>query len=67
MIGRIKWFNTVKGYGFIISEENNKDVFLHISQLEKIGFRSLKDGQRVSFEIYDDKGRTAAGDIKILD
>ncbi len=64
--GTVKWFNTKKGYGFIQPEGSDKDVFIHISQLEKIGLRRLQDGQKVNYELYDDKGRTAAGNIKIL-
>ncbi|MBP3346001.1 MAG: cold shock domain-containing protein [Alphaproteobacteria bacterium] len=66
MVGRIKWFDVAKGYGFIIHEETKQEFFLHISQLEKIGFKYLKEGQKVSFDLYDDKGRVAAGNIKIL-
>ncbi len=64
--GTVKWFNTKKGYGFIQPDASEKDVFIHITQLEKIGLRRLADGQRVSYEIYDDKGRNAAGNIIVL-
>lgn len=67
LAGTIKWFNSKKGYGFIQPDTGEKDVFLHITQLEKIGLRRLKDGQRVSYETYDDKGRTAAGNITVID
>lgn len=66
MLGTVKWFNMIKGYGFIVPESGEKDIFVHISQLEKNGFRSLQDGQKVSFEVYDDRGRSAAGDIQLL-
>lgn len=65
MCGTVKWFNCKKGYGFI-QVEDSKDVFVHITQLEKIGLRKLNDGQKVGFELYDDRGRTAAGNIKIM-
>lgn len=65
--GTVKWFNTRKGYGFISPEGGSKDVFVHIIQLEKIGLRHLTDGQKVNFETYDDRGRIAAGNLKILD
>lgn len=64
--GNVKWFDTKKGYGFIEPDGDNKDVFVHVTQLEKIGKRRLFDGQRVAFELYDDRGRTAAGNIKVL-
>lgn len=65
--GTVKWFNTRKGYGFISPEGGSKDVFVYITQLEKIGLRHLTDGQKVNFETYDDRGRIAAGNLKILD
>lgn len=66
MQGTVKWFNSVKGYGFIIPESGEKDIFVHISQIEKSGFRQLSDGQKVSFEVYEDRGRNAAGNIQLL-
>lgn len=65
--GTVKWFNIKKGYGFIVPEENStKDVFVHISALEKTGLKQLDEGQVVSYETYDDRGRQAAGNIAIL-
>ncbi len=66
LTGTVKWFNCKKGYGFIEPELDNKDVFVHITQLEKIGLKRLNDGQRVGYELYNDRGRIAAGNIKIL-
>lgn len=51
--GTVKWFNSKKGYGFIQPEGGSKDVFVHITALEKVGLRSLIDGQVVSFDTYD--------------
>ena len=65
-IGTIKWFNTRKGYGFIQPSAGGKDVFVHVTKLEEKGIRRVYEGQRVSYEIYDDRGRTAAGNIVIL-
>ena len=64
--GTVKWFNSRKGYGFIQPEDGGKDVFVHITKLEEKGLRKLYEGQRVSYEIYDDRGRTATGSIEIL-
>ena len=64
--GTVKWFNSRKGYGFIQPENGGKDVFVHITKLEEKGLRKLYEGQRVSYEIYDDRGRTAGGAIEIL-
>lgn len=67
--GTVKWFNNKKGYGFIIPEENqsDKDVFVHISALQKAGLQHLDEGQIVSYDVYDDRGREAAGNIIIED
>jgi CspA family cold shock protein len=64
--GTVKWFNTTKGYGFIQPEDGGKDVFVHISAVEKAGLRGLNDGQRVGFEIKDERGKAAAVDLKAL-
>jgi CspA family cold shock protein len=54
-IGTVKWFNTQKGYGFIQPEDGSKDVFVHISAVERAGLRSLQEGQRVSFDLEKDQ------------
>ena len=64
--GIVKWFNTKKGYGFIQSEAATKDIFVHVTALQQSGIRKLTDGQEVSFDIFDDKGRPAANHISIL-
>lgn len=64
-VGTVKWFNPVKGYGFIAQEGGGKDVFVHISALEKAGLETLKEGQRVTFEIVSERGKTAAADLKV--
>lgn len=66
LIGTVKWFNSKKGYGFIQPETGGKDIFVHITKLEEKGIKKLFDGQKVSYETYDDRGRIAAGDIEIL-
>lgn len=65
--GTVKWFNTKKGYGFICPEiPADKDVFVHVTALEKAGIKRLFDGQNVSYTLYDDRGRQAATDINLL-
>ena len=65
--GTVKWFNTTKGYGFIAPEDGGKDVFVHITALQSSGIKELNDGQKVSFEIAESRGKEAAADIKLVD
>ena len=66
-IGTVKWFNTSKGYGFIQPEDGSADVFVHISAVERAGIGTLRDGQRVSFELERDprRGKTSATNLQI--
>jgi CspA family cold shock protein len=65
--GTVKWFNTTKGYGFIAPEEGGKDVFVHISAVERSGLTGLSDNQKVSYELREGRdGRTMASDLKAL-
>ncbi|MEM7198560.1 MAG: cold-shock protein [Pseudomonadota bacterium] len=64
--GIVKWFNTQKGYGFIAPDDGDKDVFVHISALQAAGIDRLDDGQKVSFELASNKGRTSAANIQLL-
>jgi CspA family cold shock protein len=63
--GIVKWFNEQKGYGFIQPDNGQKDIFVHISAVERAGLRTLKEGQKVSFEVVTDKrtGRASAGNL----
>lgn len=64
--GTVKWFNATKGYGFIQPENGGKDVFVHISAVERAGLTSLTDGQRVEFVEREERGKIAAVDLKPL-
>ena len=63
--GTVKWFNSQKGYGFIAPQAGGKDVFVHISAVEKAGLSGLNDGQVVEFEEVADKGKTSAQNLKV--
>ena len=62
--GKIKWFNPAKGYGFIENGTGGKDVFLHVSALEKAGISTLKEGEEIEFEIGENKEKENAINIK---
>lgn len=61
--GTVKFFNTQKGFGFIQPDDGSKDVFVHISAVEKAGMRTLMEGQKVSYEIITERGKQAAGNL----
>jgi CspA family cold shock protein len=63
--GTVKWFNPTKGFGFIQPEGGNTDVFVHITALEKAGLRTLEEGQKVTYDLVTDKGKTSAGNLKL--
>ena len=63
--GTVKWFNPTKGYGFIQPSGGGKDVFVHISAVERAGLRSLNDGQTVEYEIENNRGRESAANLRV--
>jgi cold shock protein len=63
--GTVKWFNSTKGYGFIQPHGGGKDVFVHISAVEKAGLSTLNEGQSVEFEEVSDRGKTSAQNLKV--
>ena len=64
--GKIKWFNSKKGYGFITDDKTNKDIFLHVSALEESKLRVLKEEQKIKFDIKEEKNKLQAINIKKL-
>ncbi len=64
--GTVKWFNNKKGYGFICPDEGGKDVFVHITAVQKAGMKTLKDNEKISYDLMEEKGKTVAGNLKLL-
>ena len=63
--GTVKWFNPTKGYGFIKPAAGDKDVFVHISAVERAGLRTLNEGQSIEYEVVTNRGRTSAENLKV--
>jgi len=63
-IGTVKWFNPAKGFGFIQPESGDNDVFVHVSAVEQAGMGTLTEGQRVSYDVVTERGKSAAGNLK---
>ena len=66
--GTVKWFNNTKGFGFIQPEDGGKDVFVHISAVERAGMSTLNEGQKISYELVTDRqrGKTSAEKLQVL-
>jgi cold shock protein len=64
-IGTVKWFNSAKGYGFIQPDSGGKDVFVHISAVEKAGLSTLNEGDKVSYEEQENRGKTSAENLRV--
>jgi CspA family cold shock protein len=63
--GKVKWYNSQKGFGFIAPDDGGKDVFVHATALEAAGLRGLNDGQAVSFELREERGKVSAAQLKL--
>lgn len=64
-LGTVKWFNATKGYGFIQPEDGGKDVFVHISAVEKAGYTGLAEGARISYEVVANRGKESAENLRL--
>jgi CspA family cold shock protein len=64
--GKVKWFNGQKGFGFIQPDDGSKDVFVHISAVERAGLGSLNEGQKLSYDLQQERGKTSAANLKAL-
>lgn len=64
-IGTVKWFNGQKGYGFIQPDDGSRDVFVHVSALERAGLGSLNEGQKVKYDVASDRGKDAAANLSL--
>ncbi len=62
--GTVKWFNATKGYGFIMPQDGGKDVFVHITAVQAAGLRGLDEGQKLSFDVTMERGKTSATNLK---
>ena len=65
--GTVKWFNPTKGFGFIQPDDGSKDVFVHISAVERAGMGSLNEGQKISYELATERGKTSAANLQAVD
>jgi len=64
--GTVKWFNATKGFGFIVPDDGGKDVFIHITAVQKAGLQGLQDNQKVTFDVVMERGKAAATNLKPL-
>lgn len=64
--GTVKWFNATKGYGFISPEGGGKDVFVHVSAVQKAGLDTLREGQKLSFDVISERGKSSASNLQAL-
>jgi CspA family cold shock protein len=63
-IGTVKWFNATKGFGFIVPQDGGKDVFVHITAVQKAGMTGLNEGQKLTFDVVMERGKAAATNLR---
>jgi len=63
--GTVKWFNATKGFGFIQPDDGGKDVFVHVTAVQAAGLNGLNDGQKVTFEVVQERGKESASNLKL--
>jgi CspA family cold shock protein len=63
-VGTVKFFNTQKGFGFIRPDDGGQDVFVHVSAVQRAGMQSLVEGQKLSYEVVNERGKAAASDLQ---
>jgi CspA family cold shock protein len=66
-IGTVKWYSAQRGFGFVLPSDGSKDVFVHVSALERAGIASLNEGQKISYELANERGKTKAVNIALAD
>jgi CspA family cold shock protein len=64
--GTVKWFNATKGFGFIQPDDGGKDVFVHVTAVQKAGLTGLNEGQKISYDLASDRGKTSAANLKVV-
>lgn len=65
--GTVKWFNTTKGYGFITPDDGGKDAFVHISAVQEAGLNQLNEGQKVSYDLQENRGKESAANLQVVE
>lgn len=65
--GKVKWFNTTKGFGFITPDAGGNDVFVHITAVQKAGLQTLNENQAVEYELQENRGKMAAAELRVLE
>ncbi len=65
--GKVKWFNTTKGFGFITPDQGGNDVFVHITAVQKAGLQTLNEGQAIEYDLQENRGKLAAAELRLID